>query len=218
MAQTNLPTQNLVEIEKIKDGVVYLKNGGLVQIMMVNGINFDLKSEDEQNAIIGGFQKFLNSLDFRTQFFIHSRKVNVQKYLDNITERKKSEQNELLKIQIDEYLSFIKSFVEQNAIISKNFFVVIPYNPTPEATKAASGIMGMFKLGKSKPSKAEDQASSARTQENLEQLRNRAEGVIAGLEQMGLRSVPLEDDELTELFYNLYNPRLTEKEDIAIQS
>ncbi len=218
MAQTNLPTQNLIEIKKIKDGVVYLKDGGLIQLIMVNGINFDLKSEEEQNAIIGGFQKFLNSLDFRTQFFIHSRKVNIQKYLENIAERKKSETNELLKIQIDEYLNFIKSFVEQNAIISKSFFVVVPYNPTPEAAATASGLMGMFKFGNRKPSKTEEQTASAKIQGDLEQLRNRSEGIIAGLEQMELRAAPLEDDELTELFYNLYNPQLTEKKNINIPS
>ncbi len=210
MAQTNLPTQNLVEIKKIKDGTVYLKNGGLVQVIVVGGINFDLKSEGEQNAIIATFQKFLNSLDFRTQFFIHSRKVNIQKYLDNMQERKKNEENELLKIQIDEYINFIKSFVEQNAIISKNFFVVVPYDSTADVSGAAGGILSFFK----KPSgdkKIPTPEEGVRIQENLEQLRNRAEGVISGLTQMGLKAIPMEDDELTELFYNLYNPQLVEK-------
>lgn len=217
MAQTSLPTQNLVEIKKIKDGVIYLKDGGLVQVIMVNGINFDLKSEEEQNAIIGTFQKFLNSLDFRTQFFIHSRKVNIQKYIENIGERKKNETNELLKIQIDEYLSFIKSFVEENAIISKNFFIAIPYNPTPETAAATSGLFSMFKFGKRAPTPSENQAAGVKIQENLEQLRNRVEGIIAGLQQMDLRATPLEDDELTELFYNLYNPQLTEKKGVTVQ-
>lgn len=213
MAQTTLPTQNLVEVRKIKDGVVYLKDGSLVQVIAVSGVNFDLKSEDEQSSIIGSFQKFLNSLDFRTQFFIHSRKVNIQKYLANMAERKKNEQNELLKIQIDEYTSFIKSFVEENAIISKNFFVVVPYNPTAEVASSASGLFHIFKKQKTT---AEKQAEATTVQENLEQLRNRAEGVIAGLNQMELKSIPLEDEELTELFYNLYNPQLVEKEDMAI--
>ncbi len=213
MAQNQTPTQTLVEVKKIDNGVVYLKNGGLVQIIMVGGTNFDLKSEDEQNAIIATFQKFLNSLDFRTQFFIHSRKVNIQKYLDNMRERKKNEENELLKIQIDEYINFIKSFVEQNAIISKNFFVVVPYDSTPDASSAATGLMGFFKKTPTAAQKAE---TGALDRENLEQLRNRAEGVISGLEQMGLKAVPMEDDELTELFYNLYNPQLVEKKGLNL--
>ncbi len=213
MAQTTLPTQSLVEVKKIKDDVVYLKDGSFVQIIAVSGVNFDLKSEDEQASIIGSFQKFLNSLDFRVQFFIHSRKVNIQKYLASMAERKKNEQNELLKIQIDEYANFIKSFIEQNAIISKNFFVVVPYNPTPEVASSASGI---FSLWKKQKTAAEKQAEATTTQENLEQLRNRAGSVIAGLNQMELKAIPLEDEELTELFYNLYNPQLVEKEGMAI--
>ncbi len=214
MAEKSLPTQNLVEVKRIKDGVVYLKDGGMVHVIMVSGVNFDLKSEDEQNAIVGSFQKFLNSLDFRTQFFIHSRKVNIQKYLENMAERKKNEQNELLKIQIDEYTNFIKSFIEENAIISKNFFVVVPYNPTPEPAAGASGLFGsFFKKGKTTEQK---QAEGVKIQENLEQLRNRSEGIVSGLTQMGLKAVPLEDEELTELFYNLYNPQLVEKQGMGI--
>lgn len=212
MAQNiSQPTQNLVEVAKIKDGVVYLKNNQLVQIVAVNGVNFDLKSEDEQNTIIRNFQKFLNSLDFKIQIFIHSRKVNIQNYINKIEERKKQEQNELLKIQIEEYINFIKSFVEENSIISKDFFVVVSYS-TPQINVSKNKIFGIFNFKKKETPKENAQDLSV----SIEQLRLRTESVIQGIEQMGLRVTPLDDEELTELFYNLYNPQLVEKKGINL--
>jgi type IV secretory pathway VirB4 component len=166
MPETPQPSQQFVPIKEVRDGVIYLKGGGLRQILIVSGINFELKSEAEQNMILGGFQNFLNSLDFSVQFFIHSRKVNVDNYLAKMGERQAEEKNELLKIQIEEYVNFIRSFVDQNAIISKSFFITVPYDPitVPDATKS---ILGLFKKG---PPAAEKALSE---KENLEQLQHR---------------------------------------------
>lgn len=211
--QTTKPSQDFVEIAAIQDGVVRLKSKGLRQILIVSGINFDLKSEDEQNLILGGFQNFMNALDFSIQFFIHSRKVNVDKYLKIMEGRKEEEANDLLKIQIDEYINFIRNFVEQNAIITKTFFVTVPYDPVVVPGGGTKGIFSVFAKNKSSAKAAAD----ATMQENLEQLRRRTEEVITGLNQIGLRAVPLEDDDLVELFYNLYNPQLVEKKEVEIQ-
>ncbi len=202
-------TQQFVQIKKIERGVVYLKNGSLRRVLIVGGVNFDLKSENEQTLILNSFQNFLNTLDFSVQFFIHSRKVNVSAYLAKIAARKKDEENELLKIQIEEYVNFIKSFVEENAIISKTFFVVVPYEPVAIAAKA-SGILSVFRGGKTK----ESRESAAR--EGLEQLNHRVDQTTSGLSQIGLRVMPLENEELIELYYNLYNPQLVEKKDLEI--
>jgi hypothetical protein len=208
MAEQSLPTQQFVGIKEIKDGVVSLKRGGLRQILIVSGVNFDLKSETEQELILNTFQKFLNTLDFPVQFFIHSRKVNVDSYLDLMRERLAEEPNELLKIQIQEYIEFIRTFVEQNAIISKTFFVVVPYE-TVSLNEATGGIFsGLFAAPKQKKA---DSPEAVTAQENLRQLSQRVSQVIDGLAENGLRAVPLQDDELVELFYNLYNPQLTEK-------
>ncbi len=178
-------------------------------MLIVSGINFELKSETEQNLILGGFQNFLNALDFSVQFFIHSRKVNVDGYLAKMGERKTEESNELLKIQIDEYINFIRSFVDQNAIISKTFFAVVPYDPAglPTATK---GFLGLFK--KSAPTTEKNLTEK----DNLEQLQHRVEQVTEGLNQIGLRAAPLGNEETTELFYNLYNPQLVDKKTLNI--
>ncbi|MDO8557133.1 MAG: hypothetical protein Q7R98_01580 [Candidatus Jorgensenbacteria bacterium] len=206
--EPSLPTQKFVEIKEVKNSIVYLKKGGLRKILIVSGINFDLKSEEEQEMILGTFQNFLNGLDFPIQFFIHSRKVNIESYLERMLARKNEETNELLKIQIAEYVEFIKSFVEQNAIIDKAFFVIVPYEPlilVSEARGFLSGVLGQ------KPNQKQKENTE---KENAEQLEQRVSQVTSGLGQIGLRTAELADDEMVELFYNLYNPQLTEKKNL----
>lgn len=206
MSKATQSTQQFVDIKDIQSGTIYLKSGGLRKVLMVNGINFDLKSEDEQKIILGSFQNFLNTLDFPVQFFIHSRKVNVSSYLERIRARKDEEPNELLKIQIGEYIEFVRSFVEQNPIITKNFFVVVPYSPSAAVEKAAKGFLGKILKGNQSKKNETESASAV-----IQQLIYRVNQVKEGLENIGLRVSILGDEELTELFYNLYNPELTEK-------
>ena len=209
MPEATLPTQTFVNIKEIRDGVVSLKKGGLRRILIVSGVNFDLKLEAEQTLILNSFQNFLNTLDFSVQLFVHSRKVNVDAYLEAMRERMNEEENQLLKIQIEEYMEFIKTFVDQNAIISKSFFTVIPYE-SAAVVEGAKGILGLF----SKKPKREVKEQAP--QEALKQLDHRVNQVIDGLEQIGLRTVPLGDRELVELFYNLYNPQFVEKKGMEI--
>ncbi len=210
MAEPTQASQQFVKIKEIRDGVVFLKTGGLRQILMVSGINFELKSEGEQAAILGMFQKFLNSLDFGVQFFVHSRKTNIEKYLANMEVRKKEETNELLRVQIEEYINFIRTFVEENAIINKSFFVVVPYDSVSLSTGKGGILDGLF--GK-KSNASKEQQKQATDAENVAQLKERATQVIEGLATLDLRTVPLEDEDIVELFYNLYNPKLVDKQD-----
>lgn len=210
MPEVSSPTQKLVAIKEIRDGVVYLKKGGLRKLLVASGINFDLKSEEEQSLILRSFQNFLNALDFPVQFFIHSRKINVNNYLQKMEERKQQETNELLKIQIEEYIQFIKDLVEQNAIISKDFFVVVPY----ESLAIETPVKGLLSFFKSSPSQAAKEKENI--QENLEQLSRRVDQIADGLAQIGIKTTPLNNEELIELFYNLYNPEFIEKKDLEI--
>ncbi len=200
------PTQQFIEIEEIRNGVAVLKSGAFRRVLMVSGINFELKSEEEQNMIIGTYQNFLNTLDFSVQIVIHSRKLNIDGYLNKLAERQASEPNELLKNQISEYTEFIRSFVKSNAVMAKSFFVVVSYEAMaiPEGGKK---ILDLFKFG------AKDKSSTAEEslEQKLIQLNQRTEQVIGGLTQIGLRVVALNDEELVELFYNLYNPETVEK-------
>ncbi len=192
-------TQQFVEVQEVRDGIISLKNGGLRQLLMVNGINFDLKSETEQELITGAYQNLLNALDFSLQFFIHSRRINIEPYLQKLQERQNQETNELLKTQIAEYLEFIKTFVANNAIMDKTFFVVVPYDPM-SLPQTAKGVLGFFKK---KPAVLTEDPGR-----NLQQLKQRVDQIMIGLQQIGLRVVPLNSEETLELIYNLYNPQL----------
>jgi len=176
---------------------------------MVSGINFELKSEEEQNIIAYSYQNFLNTLDFSVQIVIHSRKLNIENYLNKLAERQTTETNELLKNQISEYIEFIRSFVELNAVMAKTFFVVVPYDPIviPSGGKK---ILEFFKFG----SKTKISALEESLEQKITQLNQRTEQVINSLTQVGLRVVALEDKELIELFYNLYNPETVERKDL----
>ncbi len=211
----NPATQDFVEIKDVRQGVVMLKNGGLRKIVLVSGTNFDLKSEEEQGLILSAFQNFLNGLDFSLQIFIHSRKLNIEQYLQNLGRRLEQETNGLLKNQITEYREFIRTLVAENAIMNKTYFAVIPYDPIQIAEtgkKLAGSVLGLFNKKPAIP--ADDSLTEEKFSEYLEQLNQRVEQVVSGLNQVGLRVVPLEGDELTELFYNLYNPGAIEKTDI----
>ncbi len=217
MAQQNQKarTQDLIPIKSIKNGVVELHNGGLRKVILVDGINFDLKSEDEQQIIMGGFQSMLNSLDFSLQIQVHSRKLNIEGYLESLKLRLDEEDNPLVKTQIEEYIEFVKSFVEQNAIMAKSFFVVVPYDPTsiPTSTQEVSSVFGGL-LGRKKKVKDAPQESPEEVEQlrpaHLEQLTQRVNEILAALNKMGLRAVPLEDSELVELYFNSYNPMTVE--------
>jgi len=210
--QPVIATQQFVNIESIENGVIKLRGGAYRKILIVSGINFDLKSSEEQEMIIFAFQGFLNSLDFSIQFFIHSRKMNIENYLKMVKDRENNEVNELLKNQIFEYGEFVKSFVAQNAIMSKNFFIVVPFDPIrimETGGKLKNKIFGLFGAG------GQQNTQKQTEQEYLEQLDQRVNGVIDGLNQIGLRTIPLNDAELSELFYNLYNPSTIEKKSLA---
>lgn len=200
-------TQDLIDIKAIENGIVYLKDGGLRRVVMVDGINFELKSDEEQNIIIRTYQSLLNALDFPIQINIHSRKLNIGDYIAGLELKLSSETNDLLKTQLEEYIDFIKTFVETNPIVTKSFFVVIPYDPVgiPGIGKGVSGL-----LPSKKPTKTEgDQAAD---QGHIEQLTRRVDEVINNLRQIGLRAIALEDSELLELYFNHYNPSTVEKQ------
>jgi hypothetical protein len=210
-------TQEFVDIERISSDALVLKAGGLRRVLLVSGINIELKSEEEQNLIYLEYQNFLNSLDFSLQIVIHSRKLNIQNYLKMLEDREVEEIDDLLKNELAEYREFVRSFVAENDIMTKNFFVVVPYDPINIAVKSTfTNLLPKALLRSAKP-KTEEETSevSEDMQKNMIQLNQRVEHVINGLHSVGLRAVALNGEELTELFYNLYNPESVEKNDLV---
>jgi type IV secretory pathway VirB4 component len=203
-------TQDLVEIQTIRDDTLVLGNGSMLQIIMVGGMNFALKSNDEQNLIVSSYQNFLNSLDFPLQVIIHSRKINIERYLSTLDERKAEEPSGLLRSQITEYQEFIRTFVSQFAIMRKIFLVTVPFYPLDAPT--AKGIVSKLPFGKKQAPQAAALEDEATVHEHIGQLKQRVDQVVEGLRPIGLEVTVLNDEQLVELFYNFYNPETIERE------
>ncbi len=215
---------DLVDVREVRDNTVIGKDGGLRQIIMVGGVNFALKSEGDQSIMTQAYQNFLNGIEFSLQIVIHSRKVNIEKYADDLLHRKETESSPIIQNQIEEYVKFIKGFVEKNAIMEKMFFVVVPFYPTsvmPSGVKSSgSGLMGLFGKKNAVQQAAADtktsEAAEKSFKESLEQLNQRTDQVMAGLTGIGLETTVLNNEQLTELFYNFYNPQTVERKGAVI--
>ena len=203
--QTGKSSQDFVPIKEIRDGVVVLKDGSLRGIEMTSSVNFALKSADEQNAIIYQFQNFLNSINFSIQIFTSSRRLDIRPYIALLEKVEHDQENELLRIQTKEYIEFIKSFTESVNIMTKSFFIVVPY--IPAIIQKRGSILSTL-LGKKDEAREQRKESF---EENRTQLLQRMEVVIGGLTGLGVRAVPLGTEEIVELYYKLFNPGDTEK-------
>src|SRR3989344_3331809 len=207
-------SQEFVPIKEVRDGVLVLKDGSLRTILMTSSINFALQSEDNQTAVIIQFQNFLNALDFSVQIFIQSRKMDIRPYLALLEERHKSLENELLKIQTREYIEFVRAFTENTNIMTKTFFIVIPFGSVSVSLKkgALDAFTGL--IGKNKDKKTETvrlEAEKENFTEKKMQLQQRISVVEQGLTRCGLRVAHLGTEETIELFYKLFNPGETDK-------
>jgi len=207
MAISARKSQEFVPIKEVRDGVIILKDGGLRAIMIVSSINLSLKADDEQNAIISQFQNFLNGLDFSVEICIQSRRLDIRPYLLVLEQRIKEQPEQLIKIQTKEYIEFIRSFTEEVNIMSKNFFIVVPY----ESAVLGGGSGGIFdrimgnNANKKQPT-TEKEIDLSNFEEKRTQLDQRINVISTGLGSMGIRSSQLKTEEVVELFYKTFNP------------
>jgi type IV secretory pathway VirB4 component len=199
----NQSTKDLVSIADIKDSIVLLKNGSLRAVIDVSAINFELRSEEEQMGILQNFQRFLNSTDFPLQIVTSSRQLNMDGYLKMVDGVAEAAQNELLKIQAIEYGKFVKELLELSNIMTKHFYVVLPFYvfETPTKTGILDGIKEMFGSSQTVQQIKPEQLETYRTQ-----LMQRAELILDGLIGIGLKAHLLEGQDLINLYYSLYNP------------
>ena len=191
-------TQAFVPVQEVRNGVIILKDGGYRGVLMCSSVNFSLKSEDEQKGIIGGFQNFLNSLDFSAQIVVHSRKMDIRPYLKLLETRMALQSTELMRLQLREYIAFIENFIEGTDIMTKMFYVVIPY--APAGTTEVAKSLGFGKKGAAGVAAADHDFEEYRVQ-----LEQRMSLVAAGLASSGLRAVPLGTEEIIELLYRSFN-------------
>lgn len=169
-------------------------------ILLASSVNFALKSEDEQRAILAQFRNFLNTLDFSLQIYVQSRRLNIEPYIAQLEERENKQYNDLMKVQLREYIDFIRQFTNDVDVMTKNFFVVIPYAPALINSK-----QGLTKL--LGDSSATNTTSTNSFTEHRSQLEQRVNIVEQGLSRIGVRTAPLANEELVELYYHIFNPR-----------
>lgn len=208
-------TQEYLEIAEIREGIVILRDGSMRIVLLASAINFALKSEKEQNALIFQYQNFLNSLTFPIQIVMQSRKIDLAPYLTKLEERLDLEENELLQIQINDYMQFINRLIKIANIMDKKFFVVIPFTP-PGLQKRTlfDKILHPSRLTVMEISETEFKSYK-------EELAERANIVLNGLSALGIRTATLDTQQVVELLYATYNPeeaskeRLTQIEDLA---
>lgn len=183
--------QDIVPIKEVRDGIAILHDGGMRAFLIVSAINFALKSGDEQQAVVLQFQNFLNSVNFPMQICVQSRRLDVRPYVATLETREREQTNDLMKIQIREYAQFIRRFTELNNIMTKTFFVVVPYTPSVASASRFNN---------------DGKSASDRFEENRSQIEQRLGVVQSGLTRCGLRTVQLGTEEVVELFYRLFNP------------
>lgn len=192
-----------VDVQEIRDGVILLRNGSLRSILAISSINFDLKSTDEQNAIIGQYQNFLNSVDFPLQLLITSRQLNIQPYLKLVEDQEARQVNDLLRAQTMEYRQFIENLTSVTNIMTKRFYMIVPYFPVESHKR---GMFQMLTAMLSPQTVIVHKLELFNTYKN--QLFQRVDHVTEGLRGTGVKIVPLGTEEVIELLYNAYNPNL----------
>ncbi|MDB5186489.1 MAG: hypothetical protein JWL85_1012 [Candidatus Saccharibacteria bacterium] len=201
-------TQNSLQIAEIRDGIVIMNDGSFRAVVMVKSINFDLMSPEERESVEYAYQGFLNSLYFPVQIFIRSQKVDLRPYIERLDKIRTEHENMLLALLMEDYIGFIEGLSLQTNIMDKKFYVVIPYFPAFDAQKAINqsknfftGLKGLFNSGEQHVVIHEGDLNKAK-----DELRNRVQAVLGGLQQSGIQGLPLDTQELIELYYDSYNP------------
>ncbi|MDP2651133.1 MAG: hypothetical protein Q8O98_00930 [bacterium] len=201
-------TQDFVPVKEVRDGIAILKDGGMRAVLLCSSLNFSLKSEDEKNAILLQFQDFLNSLDFSIEILIQSRKLDIRPYIALLEDQEKVQTNNLMKMQVREYIEFIKNFTENTNIMTKNFFIVVPYTPFFLGSGKGNSPKDLLKFGAKKDKAALKESSFT---ESRTQLEERLSVVEQGMVRSGIRVARLGTEEVIELLYKAFNPGETEK-------
>jgi len=200
-AKPGPPTQRYLDIAEIRENVVVLKDGTLRSVIMVSSINFALKSEDEQNAIVQAYMAFLNGIDFPLQILIQSRSMDIDSYLNSIRQERKKIENDALQMQIDDYLSFIQELVTLGEIMQKRFYVVVPYDPATNKSKTF-----WQRLSVAISPIIRHKLNEKQFQDRRDEISRRTDMVIGQLNSMSIEGVALDTQGLIELYYTVYNP------------
>lgn len=203
-------SQSFVPVKEIRNGTIILEDGSFNTILLVTSLNFALKSYDEQMGVMAQFQNFLNSLEFSVQISIQSRRLDIRPYMASLEEKRREEQNDLIKMQIGEYSEFIRNFTESVNIMEKKFFIVTSYTPALVSGGSSTSNNIIANLFGNKSTK-NNLVSDEWFEEAKSQLEQRTDLVAGGISRTGLKAVRLGTEETIELLYRIFNPGENEK-------
>ena len=199
-------TQNTLLIAEVRDGIVIMNDGSFRSVVMTKSINFDLMSPQEREAVEYSYQNFLNSLYFPIQIFVRSTKVDIRPYIERLDKLRSEQENMLLALMMEDYIQFIDVLAQETNIMDKQFYITIPYYSEVDAARAVGESRKLLSGIIKKPNTGVVTIDEAVLEKAKQELRNRVQSVMSGLQQVGVQAIPLDTEELIELYYDSYNP------------
>lgn len=199
-------TQSTLQLSEIRDGMVIMNDGSFRAVIACKSINFDLMSDREREGVEYSYQNFLNSLNFPVQILIRSQRVDIGPYIDKLIGIRRSQDNMLLGVLMDDYINFIDALSQEANIMEKSFYIVIPYFPKGDAVNFVEQGKGFFGKLFARPQNTITHIDTGTYQKAKDEIKNRTDSVMAGLFQLGVQSMQLDTKSLGELYYNYYNP------------
>ncbi|MBC7459089.1 hypothetical protein H7200_00020 [Candidatus Saccharibacteria bacterium] len=199
-------TQSTLQLSEVRDNMVIMIDGSMRAVVACKSINFDLMSEREREGVEYSYQNFLNSLNFPIQILIRSQRVDIGPYLDKLVTTRRTQDNMLLGVLMDDYINYIDTLSQEANIMEKTFYIVVPYFPQGDVSNFIEQGKGFFGKLLARPKNAVTRIDTAAYQKAKEEIKNRVDNVIAGMFQIGVQSTQLDTKSLGELYYNFYNP------------
>ena len=199
-------TQSTLQLSEIRDSMVIMIDGSYRTVVACKSINFDLMSDREREGVEYSYQNFLNSLNFPIQILIRSQKVDIEPYIGKLEDIRRSQDNMLLGVLMDDYINFIDALADEANIMEKTFYITIPYFPQGDAANLVEQGKGFFGKLFARSQNTITRIDSVAYQKAKDEMKNRVDSVTAGLFQLGVQSAQLDTKSLSELYYNYYNP------------
>jgi hypothetical protein len=214
-APTQNTTQNSLLISEIREGMVIMSDGSFRAVVACKSINFDLMSSREREGVEFSYQNFLNALYFPIQIFIRSQRVDIGPYIDRLANIRRSQDNMLLNVLMDDYINFIDVLSQEANIMDKSFFIIVPFYPAGDLGNVLEQSKGIFGKLFQKPQTVATKIDKVQYEKAKDEIKNRVDSVTSGLFQIGVKSVQLNTKELGELYYNMYNPDTAVREPLG---
>jgi len=208
-------TQNSLLLSEVRDNMVIMADGSFRAVVQCKSINFDLMSSTEREGVEYSYQNFLNALNHPVQILIRSQRIDIGPYIDRLVEMRRNQDNMLLNVLMDDYINYIDALSQEANIMDKEFFIAIPYYPQGDVSNLIEQGKGFFGKLLSKPKNSITKIDTAMYEKAKTEIKNRVDGVMAGLFQLGIQSTQLDTKALGELYYNFYNPDTAVREPLG---